>query len=249
MYPLQLLSLLAISTLTAAQGLNCPNTLSCHVPTNVDTCCTEHPGGLVVLTQFWDYSPARGPADSWTIHGLWPDNCDGSFSSACDPARAYPDPAQILEDFKQQDLLTYMRTYWKGQRGDENLWQHEFANHGTCLSTLEPSCYGEEYVHGKELVDYMQQAVNLHKERDSYSWLNACGITPSLTKTYGLDDIKSCLQSAFGAVPYVGCTGKNLSEIWYYHWVRGRAFGGKYEATDSTANSKCPQSGIKYVPK
>jgi ribonuclease T2 len=79
--------------------------------------------------------------------------------------------------------------------------------------------------------------------------LSACGITPSLTKTYKLDDIKSCLQSAFGAVPYVGCNKKNLNEIWYYHWVRGRAIGGKYEPTASTAKSDCPQTGIKYVPK
>jgi ribonuclease T2 len=57
------------------------------------------------------------------------------------------------------------------------------------------------------------------------------------------------LEAAFGATPYVGCKGKNLNEIWYYHYVRGKAVGGKYEPTESTANPKCPTSGIKYVPK
>lgn len=150
-------------------GDRCPNTLSCHVSTNVDTCCTEHPGGLVLLTQFWDYSPARGPADSFTIHGLWPDYCDGSFPSSCDPSRAYPSPVDILEENNATELLGYMRTHWKGDRGDEDLWQHEFSKHGTCMSTLEPQCYGADYTAGMELVDYMQQAVDLHKERNTYS--------------------------------------------------------------------------------
>lgn len=35
------------------------------------SCCLESPGGLLLQTQFWDASPAVGPADSWGIHGLW----------------------------------------------------------------------------------------------------------------------------------------------------------------------------------
>ena len=161
----------AAAPLAVAQTLGdrCPNTLSCHVSTNVGTCCTEHPGGLVLLAQFWDYSPARGPADSFTIHGLWPDYCDGSFPSRCDPSRAYPSPVDILEEYNATELLGYMRTHWKGDHGDEHLWQHEFSEHGTCMSMLEPRCYGADYTAGMELVDYMQQAVDLHRERDTYS--------------------------------------------------------------------------------
>ena len=36
-----------------------------------DTCCFNYPGGQMLQTQFWDADPAIGPADSWTIHGLW----------------------------------------------------------------------------------------------------------------------------------------------------------------------------------
>lgn len=46
--------------------------LSCQDTSNVeDTCCFNHPGGLVMLTEFWNTAPATGPEDSWTIHGLW----------------------------------------------------------------------------------------------------------------------------------------------------------------------------------
>ena len=53
------------------------NSLSCHNTTAIDTCCGEAPGGLVLLTQFWGTGVGAGPKKSWTIHGLWPDFCDG----------------------------------------------------------------------------------------------------------------------------------------------------------------------------
>ena len=48
-----------------------------------NTCCSPTPGGLVLQTQFWDTHTGledQGqllPKDSWGIHGLWPDFCDG----------------------------------------------------------------------------------------------------------------------------------------------------------------------------
>ena len=46
--------------------------LSCHNKSAVaNTCCFNYPGGLLLQTQFWDSDPATGPADHWTVHGLW----------------------------------------------------------------------------------------------------------------------------------------------------------------------------------
>lgn len=53
---------------------SCPSDtpLSCHNTTTVpNSCCFNHPGGALLLTQFWDTDPPLGPSDSWTIHGLW----------------------------------------------------------------------------------------------------------------------------------------------------------------------------------
>jgi hypothetical protein len=53
---------------------SCPadSPLSCHNSTAApDSCCFIYPGGQLLQTQFWDTNPSIGPADSWTLHGLW----------------------------------------------------------------------------------------------------------------------------------------------------------------------------------
>jgi hypothetical protein len=50
--------------------------MSCSAQANqTDSCCVENPGGLLLLTQL--YNSKLGPANSWTIHGLWGDFCNG----------------------------------------------------------------------------------------------------------------------------------------------------------------------------
>jgi ribonuclease T2 len=52
-----------------------------------------------------------------------------------------------------------MSTYWKDYKGnDESFWYHEWAKHGTCISTLEPNCYND-HKPTEEVVDYFQKAV------------------------------------------------------------------------------------------
>ena len=52
-------------------------------PSLVDSCCVETFGGLVLSTQFWStYTGGESagqllPQDTWTLHGLWPDFCNG----------------------------------------------------------------------------------------------------------------------------------------------------------------------------
>jgi hypothetical protein len=67
--------------------------LSCSAnafPNITDSCCTETFGGLVLSTQFWDtYTglESKGqllPKNTWSLHGLWPDFCNGSFTQYCD---------------------------------------------------------------------------------------------------------------------------------------------------------------------
>ena len=131
-------------------------------------CCFNAPGGQLLLTQFWDTHPPTGPDDSWTIHGLWPDHCDGTYDASCDYNRFHRNITQILKASDKHELLTDMQTYWKDYKGvDEHLWQHEWNKHGTCISTLDPQCYSE-YKPTQEVLDYFDKAVALFKALPTY---------------------------------------------------------------------------------
>ncbi|RWA10200.1 hypothetical protein EKO27_g4911 [Xylaria grammica] len=155
------------------------------------------PGGDVLLTQFWDTAPSTGPSDSWTIHGLWPDNCDGSYEQYCDQNRQYTNISAILQE-KASCTLKTMQTYWKDYNGeDETFWEHEFGKHGTCMSTLNPECY-DNYQPTDEVADFFTRAVSLFKTLPTYDWLAAAGIVPSSTQTYTLAAIQEVLTAHHG---------------------------------------------------
>jgi hypothetical protein len=101
---------LALPLAHAGSPKTCSNPqLSCQNTTAIsDTCCFNAPGGQLLQTQFWDTSPSTGPSNSWTIHGLWPDHCDGTYDSNCDPSRAYTNITAILQSYGKTDLLAYM---------------------------------------------------------------------------------------------------------------------------------------------
>lgn len=104
-----------------------------------------------------------GPANSWGIHGLWPDDCDGDYSEECDSSRDYDDITSLIEEYGTTQLLSDMNTYWNSyDETNEEFWEHEWYTHGTCISTLDPSCY-TDYETGVEAVDFFQITVDLFK--------------------------------------------------------------------------------------
>ncbi|PKY08401.1 ribonuclease T2-like protein [Aspergillus campestris IBT 28561] len=230
----------------------CPNAeLSCQSKyQGQNTCCFNYPGGQFLQTQFWDADPAVGPDDSWTIHGLWPDHCNGGFDQFCDSKRRYSNISLILVDAGRGDLLDEMREFWKDYKGDDpNLWEHEWNKHGTCVSTLETHCYSD-YFPQQEVVDYFDKTVELFHGLPSYKTLADAGITPSHTKTYTRDEIEDALSQAHGAEVTVRCRNHNLNELWYYFNVAGSLQTGKFVSSKPDGQtSNCPRTGIRYQPK
>lgn len=125
-----------------------------------------------------------------------------------------------------------MNTYWKDYQGnDETFWEHEWGKHGTCISTLEPSCY-TDYTPQQEVVDFFQKTVDLFKTLDSYSFLSAAGIVPSSTDTYTSAQILAALAEPRGVQVAIQCRNSALDEIWYFFDVRGSVQTGTFVATD-----------------
>ncbi|KAF8560083.1 ribonuclease T2 [Imleria badia] len=247
-----LLSLFGLSRATSS-GCSTSGPASCPTVTPSDTCCTEYPGGLLLQTQFWDTNVPGSPADSWTIHGLWNDSCDGTYLNNCDASRKY-DISKLLSDQGATSTLDYMRQYWLNADGTkEELWNYEWLTHGTCFSTLEPSCLPPGSVEGAEAVAYCQTIVNLFQTLPTYTWLVNAGITPSTSQTYAMSDILSALQTGSGGyTPDVGCSNGGLSTISWYFNLKGSAIDGTFVPINSpneSGSSSCPSGGVQYLPK
>jgi ribonuclease T2 len=234
----------------ASATCNSPQ-LSCQNSSAVaDLCCFNSPGGALLLTQFWDTNPVVGPSDSWTIHGLWPDNCDGTYEANCDDRRAYRNITAILQAAGKTELVDYMKTYWQSNSGSsETFWEHEWSKHGTCISTLDPTCY-QDYQPTEEVPEFFEKVVSLFKSLPSYDWLSDAGITPDSSKTYTLAQIQQAVAKNHGGkIPYVGCRSGAVDELWYFFNVRGSVQTGEFVPADSLTRSNCPSTGIKYKPK
>ena len=238
-----------------ATSASCPLTantlLSCHNTTAVqNTCCFNTPGGLLLQTQFWDTNPPSGPADSWTIHGLWPDNCDGTYQQFCDPSREYTNISAIIKEY-DPSLLQYMETYWTSNNGSaESFWEHEWGKHGTCISSLDTSCY-VNYKPQEEVYDFANRTVSLFKTLDSYKLLAAAGIAPSSSKTYASADILAALAKGHsGIAPAIQCSDGALDEVWWYYNTKGSVQTGDFvPASPAGVTASCPSTGVKYLPK
>ncbi|KAK7998152.1 CAMK/CAMK1 protein kinase [Apiospora arundinis] len=207
-------------------------------PSAVDTCCTETFGGLVLATQFWNtYTgfESQGqvlPKDAWTLHGLWPDFCNGSYTQYCDLTRQYdplpapntttgkpdgtpvpawkgPDIGTFLAPLGKLDLLAWMTKHWVAQPGwlNGDFWGHEFSKHATCYSTFDVECYGPKYQEHEEVADFFETAAAFHRKLPTWSWLEANGIRPSNATTFSLTDFTGPLTQGFGAIPFIGCSG------------------------------------------
>ncbi|KAJ6531081.1 ribonuclease [Mycena capillaripes] len=227
-----------------ASGCSTTGTASCGNTSAVsDLCCFESPGGLLLQTQFWDTSPPTGPNDSWTIHGLWPDNCDTTFGENCDPSRAYTGIADLLTAQGAASTLSFMQTFWKDISGnDEKFWEHE-------VLTLEPSCLPSGSPQGAEAVAFFQTVTTLFQNLPTFTWLANQGITPDSTTTHTLASLVAAIQAESGFTPTFDCSGSNLNAIAYYFHLKGSIIDGSFVQIDAPETGTCPTTGIKYPSK
>ncbi|ODV78705.1 ribonuclease T2 [Suhomyces tanzawaensis NRRL Y-17324] len=255
-FPQQLLKL-GNTFVSKDSAPSCPvdSPISCSI-SNADaqnSCCYESPGGILLQTQFWDYSPAVGADDAFTLHGLWPDNCDGTYAQFCDSSLNLKGDVKsiIVDQYKDQALYDLMVANWKNYNGnDESLWEHEYNKHGTCIRTLNPKCLGDA-ASNQNIYQFYKITEALYSKLPTYKFLTDAGIHPDPSATYTKKQIADALSAGFGGKNvYFKCDNKNaLQEVWYFHHLRGSILGEDFIQIDSLQGSRCPDSGIKWIPK
>jgi ribonuclease I len=88
----------------------------------------------------------------FTIHGLWPENMDGTWPEFCGHK---PFSAKAL-----QDLLPELRQEWPSVfQSSEHFWRHEWLKHGTCATAEFPT----EHL-------FFNMVLQLHKKYDLQVW-------------------------------------------------------------------------------
>ncbi|KAI8079729.1 ribonuclease T2-like protein [Halteromyces radiatus] len=193
---------------------------SCSAAANqtANSCCVEKKAGLFLLSQFWDVH--AGYEDSWTIHGLWNDFCNGSYPSNCDPSRSYTNITEVLVSRRAFKLLQDMNNDWPNSAGHvDDFWSHEWNKHGTCMSTFEPGCY-EKKDPFQGMIDYFNTTMKLHKKYNIYKALKRHGIVPG--HKYSTSKVQKVIKKEFGMLPDLRCTTEgHLVETWMYFHVNG----------------------------
>ncbi|KAB5550912.1 ribonuclease T2-like protein [Coniochaeta sp. 2T2.1] len=240
-------------------SVSCPidGPMSCHNNTPIagDSCCFVYPGGRMLLTQFWDAEEqAPGSDKDWTIHGLWPDLCNGTYDAYCRLTPSYPNITAVLLSHNATSLLSYMTRYWTAAWGSaSHLWAHEYNKHGTCINTLSSSCYSS-YTPGVEVVDYFSRAASLHKTLDTYTALKKAGIAPKRDERYPLAEVKRALEEYSGGRVVLRCTGRGdvLHEAWYVFFVQGSLQSGEFVPAAKLGREggagNC-KPWVRYLPK
>ncbi|ORX62232.1 RNase Sy [Hesseltinella vesiculosa] len=220
---------------------SCPaNALSCSSNAG-DSCCSPT-NGILILVQQW--VPGYGPSDAFTMHGLWPDTCNGgqTGSTGCDSTRSYSNVGSIIQSYNST-LYDNMNTYWPSDAGaNTNFWTHEWDKHGTCVSTLAPKCYAN-YQQYEDVNDYFSTALGLRAQYDLYNALSTAGITPGSSTDIGT--FSQALQTAFGVVPKVDCSSGTLSEVWLYFNVQNT---NTFVPIDAIGSNTCTGS-VNYPTK
>jgi ribonuclease T2 len=131
-----------------------------------------------------------GVTPSWsyfTLHGLWPENADGTYPQTCSNAQF--DPAQVAP------IQASLDKYWVSLNGpSETFWAHEYEKHGTCATDVFPT----------ELA-FMNGTLALREAYDITPALATAGIVPSATATFSQAQFQAAVTKAFGYPALLSC--------------------------------------------
>lgn len=136
--------------------------------------------------------PIEGkPKSDFSIHGLWPNNRDGSYPSNCDSDNTF----QISQ---VSDLLTRLQTEWPSlscpSSNSVSFWTHEWSKHGTCSESIL-----DQHSYFKTALDLKSRVNNLLNS------LITAGIVPN-GQSYGVESIEKVIQEVVGYKGYVQCS-------------------------------------------
>lgn len=150
----------------------------------------------LLFVQIWPGSWMDGNVDYWGIHGIWPNDNNGSYPVFC--------PGKQFQEKNITTLEPLLEKYWTDYKNPVNFWKHEYNKHGVCAHSDPP--LDTEY-------KFFLTGLQLREQMDLYNILANSGIVPSNSRTYTMDQITSVIKKNITYTPLVYCTKKNNRTI------------------------------------
>ncbi|KAG0286102.1 ribonuclease T2-like [Dissophora globulifera] len=155
-----------------------------------------------------------------------------------------------LRKYLQNDTRTSiafmqnMSTYWPSyDLNNTKFWSHEWSKHGTCVSTIAPSCYAN-YIQDEDVYTYFSSALALRSKYNVYQALADKKIYPG--SNISISSMQAAIEAKFGFKADINCTCGVLSEIMLHFHVRN---ADQYEIrAPKKFHGKCPDI-ISYPVK
>uniref|UniRef100_A0A6V7QUN2 Uncharacterized protein n=1 Tax=Ananas comosus var. bracteatus TaxID=296719 RepID=A0A6V7QUN2_ANACO len=148
----------------------------------------QWPGSYCDTKQSCCYPTTGKPLADFGIHGLWPNNNDGSYPSNCDSHNPF-------KSSEIKELIGQMQKHWPTLACPSNdglkFWGHEWNKHGTCSESV------------LDQHSYFETALRLQKETNLLEILRESGIRPG--GFYSLDEIKEAIKEGLGFAPGIEC--------------------------------------------
>ncbi|KAK5582999.1 hypothetical protein RB653_004589 [Dictyostelium firmibasis] len=180
--------------------------LFCSVSESSNLIKSDKPGDFdfYLFVQQWIYSYCESTSciqskikEAFTIHGLWPENKNGSYPSFCSGPSFNVNDVKNLEDQLNIDWISLTET-------NEDFWSSEFSKHGTCAIN------NNNIVNGT--FEYFQAGIDLYQKLNLTQALESENIYPS-SKSISASNIVSAIQNQFGGKPGMQCEDSKLSTI------------------------------------
>ncbi|XP_020105232.1 ribonuclease 1-like isoform X2 [Ananas comosus] len=148
----------------------------------------QWPGSYCDTKQSCCYPTSGKPLADFGIHGLWPNNNDGSYPLNCDSHNPF-------KSSEIKELIGQMQKHWPTLACPSNdglkFWGHEWNKHGTCSESV------------LDQHSYFETALRLQKETNLLEILRESGIRPG--GFYRLDEIKEAIKEGLGFAPGIEC--------------------------------------------
>jgi len=145
------------------------------------------------------YAGCEDPQEFWrgslTLHGLWPENNDGSWPSTCTNEKFNPKTVSDLGPDRFDKLWPNVKSS-ESSRDHTSFWDHEWTKHGTCTGLAQDDYFDTAMKHFLPTPTIV---------RDNYG---AAVATSDLIAAYRAD-----LADEYGDVVLVCSGGRYLSEV------------------------------------